>query len=126
LEKLGFGEKIKTIKSSNCIVFRSIGCPHPAVTLYIYRVGWTYPVRNSFTDLNLLKTLITVRLLLDRSDPPVRPVDPLLGRLQHQTGQTAWSDRLMSILAVNISLLFFGEVCLPNNILLSQKYLRAM
>ena len=25
LEKLGFGEKVKTIKSNDCIVFRSIG-----------------------------------------------------------------------------------------------------
>ena len=103
-----------------------------AMTLYIYRVGRLTPQEIMFTDLNLLRTLITVGFFLDRSDwsdPPVRPVGLLPYPLQHQTGQTAWSnrsDRLMPILAVNICLpLFFGKACLPKNILLNQNCLRA-
>ena len=61
----------------------SIGLdPQSAMTLYIYRVGKTYPVRKILiTDLNLLRTLITVEFLLDRSDSyrisySIRPVRP--------------------------------------------------
>ena len=38
------------------------------MTLYIYRVGWTYPARNPFIDLNLQKVLIVLGLQVDRSD----------------------------------------------------------
>ena len=127
LERLGFGEKIKTIKSSNCIVFWSIVCPQPAVTLYIYRVGSTYPASNSFADLNLLKTLITVSSWTgqthrsDRSIPcwagySTRPVRP-----PGQTGQTGWCQFWLS----TYTSLFFGKACLPKNIFLSQNCLRA-
>ena len=44
------------------------------MTLYIYRVGWTYPARNPITDLNLQKVLVVLGFQVDRSDPPVRPV----------------------------------------------------
>ena len=57
----------------------AIGFPQSAVTLYIYRVGWTYPARNLITDLNLQKILIIFEFQVDRSDrsdPPVRPVTP--------------------------------------------------
>ena len=41
------------------------------MTLYIYRVRWTYPARNSFTDLNLKNSNCT------RTPPrPVTPVGP--------------------------------------------------
>ena len=39
-----------------------------AVALYIYRVGWTYPVRNPFYRSESTKNLILLGLLLDRSD----------------------------------------------------------
>ena len=70
----------------------SIGLfPQSAVTLYIYRVGKTYPARNPIYRSRSTKTLITLGLLidrLDRSDPPARPVGLLPDQLQHQTGQT--------------------------------------
>ena len=47
------------------------------MTLYIYRVGWTYPARNPITDLNLQRVLVVLGFQVDRSDrsdPPVRPV----------------------------------------------------
>ena len=39
-----------------------------AVTLYIYRVGWTYPVRNPITDLNLQRVLVVLEFQVNRSD----------------------------------------------------------
>ena len=72
--------------------------PQSAVTLYIYRVRWTYPTRNLFYISKSTKISNCTRT-------PLRPVGLLPDRLQHQTGQTAWSyrsDRLMPILAVNI------------------------
>ena len=51
--------------------------PQSAVTLYIYRVGWTYPARNFFTDENLRNSLITLGLLIDRSDRSTLPVRPV-------------------------------------------------
>ena len=77
------------------------------MTLNIYRVRWTYPARNPFTDLNILKMLIIVGLLLDRSDrsdPLVRPVGPCRTGHSTSTGHTARSDRsdrLVPILAVS-------------------------
>ena len=81
-----------------------------AVTLYIYRVGWTYPAKNLFYRSRSTKILIVLGLLLDwsdKSDPPVRPVGLLPDRPQYQTGQTAWSDRSRPILVVNICLSVF-------------------
>ena len=58
---------------------------------------------------------------------PVRPVGPCRTGHSASTGQTARSDRLVPILAVNICPpCFFGKACLPKNILLSQNCLRAM
>ena len=72
-------------------------------------IGWDgfIPQRIPFTYLILQRILITVGLLLDRSDqsdPPIRSVGLLSDQLQHQTCQTDWSDRsdqLMTILAIN-------------------------
>jgi len=93
LEKLGFE---KRIKNSNCFVFWSIGYPQSTVTLYIYRAGWTYPVRNLYYRSRSIKILIWLRLLLDRSDrsdPPVRPVGPCRTGHSAPTGQTAHGCR---------------------------------
>ena len=72
------------------------------MALYIYRVGWTYPARNPFTDLNLQKVLIVLGLQADRSDrsdPPVRPVGIFRSDTQSRpvrplagTGQTSLFD----------------------------------
>ena len=70
------------------------------MTLYIYRVGWTYPTRNPITDLNLQRVLVVLGFQVDRSDPPVRPVGvarpatwsrPV--RLLSSTGQTSLFDQ---------------------------------
>ena len=45
-----------------------IGYPQSVVTFYIYRVGWTYPARKLFTDLNLQKVLVVLRFQVNRSD----------------------------------------------------------
>ena len=70
-------------------------------------MGWDglIPQGIPFTDINLQRTLITVGLPLDWSDPTVRPVGLCRTGYSAPTGQTArsdWSDRLMPILAVNI------------------------
>ena len=67
----------------------SIGLsPQSAVTLYIYRVGWTYPARNPvYRSKSIKKTLVVLGLYLDRSVPagqatvpqPVRPVGANFG-----------------------------------------------
>ena len=52
------------------------------VTLYIYRVGKTYPARNPVYISKSIKNSN-----YSRTPPrPVRPVGLLLGQLQHQTG----------------------------------------
>ena len=66
-----------------------IGYPQSAVALYIFRVGWTYPVKNLFTDLNLLKSLVVLGLCLDRSNRSA----PAESATSSKTDQTAWSDR---------------------------------
>ena len=43
-----------------------------AVTLYIYRVGWTYPAKNLFYRTGCTKNLNLLGLLLDRLDPSDR------------------------------------------------------
>ena len=64
----------------------SIGLsPQSAVTLYIYRVGKTYPARNPVYRSKSIKNPN-----YSRTPPrPVRPVGLLPDQLQHQTGQTA-------------------------------------
>ena len=66
------------------------------MTLYIYRVGWTYPARNLITRSKSIKIPSCTRIPLG----PVRPVDPTgeTGRLlpdglQRLTGQTARAYR---------------------------------
>ena len=96
-----------------------------AVTLYIYRVGRTYPARNPVYRSKSMKNPSCTRTL----PGSVRPVGPCRTGHSASTGQTARSDRsdrLVPILAVNICPLFFGKACLPKNILLSQNCLRAM
>ena len=65
--------------------------PQSAVTLYIYRVGWTCPARNSITRFKSMKITSCTRTLLG----PVRLVGPT-----DQTGrscQTSYgiTDRLV-------------------------------
>ena len=43
------------------------------MTLYIYRVWWTYPARNPITDLNLQRVLVVLGFQVDRSDQSVLP-----------------------------------------------------
>ena len=66
------------------------------MTLYIYRVGWTYPARNSIKKSKSIKIPSCTRIPLG----PVRPVDPtgqtgrlLPDRVQRLTGQTARAYR---------------------------------
>ena len=66
------------------------------MTLYIYRVGWTYPARNPITRSKSIKIPSCTRFPLG----PVRPVDPtgqtgrlLPDRLQRLTGRVDRSDR---------------------------------
>ena len=53
--------------------------PESTVTLYIYRVGWTYPTRNPIYRSKSMKISNCIRTL----HGPVRPARP--------TGQTGWS-----------------------------------
>ena len=100
------------------------------MTLYIYRVGWTYHARNPVYKSKFIKNPSCTRTL----PVPVRPVGP--------TGQTGRSlpdrpqcldrsDRSLRPVGANFGCqhmppLFFGKACLPKNILLSQNCLRAM
>ena len=71
------------------------------MTLYIYRVGWTYLVRNPIYRSKSIKILNYTRTPFG----PVRPVGSCETSYNAQTGQTAWSnqsDWLLPILAVNI------------------------
>ena len=81
------------------------------MTLYIYRVGWTYPARNPITDLNLQRVLVVLGFQVDRSDRS--DLTGQTGRCCQtgymvQTGQTAQkhrsdrSVRPVPILVVNI------------------------
>ena len=59
------------------------------MTLYIYRVGWTYPARNPY-----YRSRSTKNPYLTRTPPrPVRPVGPCQTGHNASTGQTARSDR---------------------------------
>ena len=98
------------------------------MTLYIYRVGWTYPTINPVYRSKSIKISSCTRTL----PGPVRPVGltgqtsrPLPDRPQC-LDRSYRSDRLVPILAVNIGPLFFSKACLPKHILLSQNCLRAM
>ena len=79
----------------------SIGLyPQSAMTLYIYRVGNTYPARNPVYKSKSIKISSCTRTL----PGPVRPVGPCRTGHNALTGQTARSyrsDRLVPILAVN-------------------------
>ena len=112
LEMLGFGEKVKEIKSSVCIDFDRLDIlnrPWP----FIF-IGWggLIPQVIPITYLDLQKTLFDSDSSLDRSDRSVpagqatvpRPVRPL-----GQTGQTGWCQFWLSTYAP----LFFGKACLP-------------
>jgi len=68
--------------------------PQSAMTLYIYRVGWTYPAKIPFTNLNLWKSLVVLGLCLDQSDRSDPPVGSYQTSYSAKTGQTAWSDWL--------------------------------
>ena len=66
------------------------------MTLYIYRVEWTYPAKNSITRSKSIKNFSCTRIPLE----PVTPVDPtsqtgrlLPDRLQRLTGLTARAYR---------------------------------
>ena len=93
-----------------------------AVTLYIYRVGWTYPVRNPVYRSKPMKNPSCTRTL----PGPVTPVGPCrtatVPRPVRPLGQTGWCQFWLSTYAP----LFFSKACLPKNILLSQNCLRAM
>ena len=70
------------------------------MTLYIYRVGWTYPARNPVYISKSMKNPSRTRTL----PGPVRPVGPCWTGHSASTGQTARPDRLdrlVPILAVN-------------------------
>ena len=58
--------------------------PQLAVTLYIYRVGWTYPVRNPVYRSKTIKISNCTRTLLG----PVRPVGRASLVTETPTGQT--------------------------------------
>ena len=92
------------------------------MTLYIYRVGWTYPARNPIYRSKSMKNPSCTRTL----PGPVRPVGPISQTLPDRPQCLDRSDRLVPILAVNICPLFFYKACLPKNILLSQNCIRAM
>ena len=47
------------------------------MTLYIYRVEWTYQARNPIIDLNIQKVLVVLEFQLDRSDRSDSPVRPI-------------------------------------------------
>ena len=80
----------------HCCVFDRLDALN-RLTLYIYRMGWTYPARNPFIDLNLQKkSLVVLGLCLE----PIRPVTPTgkTGRscqtgYRNMTGQTASAYR---------------------------------
>jgi len=61
------------------------------------RVGWTYPARNPIYRSKSMKNPSCTRTL----PGPVRPVGPCRAGHSASTDQTAWSDRLVPILAVN-------------------------
>ena len=76
------------------------------MTLYIYRVGWTYPTRNSITRAKSIKISICTRIPLGQ----VRPVEPtgqigrlLPDRLQRLTGQTARAYRSDRFVLSNVN-----------------------
>ena len=106
------------------------------MTLYIYRVGWTYPARNPITRSKSIKIPSCTRIPLGL----VRPVDPtgqtgrlLPDRLQRLTGQTARAYRSDRSVLSNANFgrqhmppYFFGKTYVPKNTLLDQNCLKAM
>ena len=98
------------------------------MTLYIYRVGWTYPARNPITDLNLQRVLVVLGFQVDRSDrsdPPVRPV----GVARPAT----WSRPVRPVCSTSANFgrqhmptYFFGDASMPKNKPLDQNCLKTM
>ena len=88
------------------------------MTLYIYRVGWTYPARNPVYRSKSIKISTCTRTL----SGPVRPVGPCRTGHSASTGQTGCCQFWLSTYAP----CFFGKAYLLKNILLSQNCLRAM
>ena len=75
--------------------------PQSAVTLYIYRVGWTYPARNLVYISKSIKIPSCTRTLLG----PVRPVGrirPATGKPQPVRPPTDTSQTGLPILVINI------------------------
>ena len=73
--------------------------PESVVTLYIYRMEWTYPARNPVYRSKSIKNLVVLGLYLDRSDRsdlPVRPVSPCWTGHSASTGQTGWCQFWLS------------------------------
>ena len=66
------------------------------VTLYIYRVEWTYPARNLIYRYKSIKTLVVLGLYLDRSDRSDLSVRPCRTGHSASTGQTGWCQFWLS------------------------------
>ena len=87
-------------------------------------IGWggLIPQEILFIDLNLWKTLVVLRLYLDRSDRSVPAGQATVPRPVRPLGQTGWCQFWLSTYAP----LFFGKACVPKNTLLDQNCLRTM
>ena len=68
------------------------------MTLYIYRMGRTYPARNPFYKSKSMKILICTRI----PHGPVKPVSHCQTGYRDQTAWVHQSDRLMPNLVVDI------------------------
>src|SRR6185503_8753999 len=97
-----------------------------AVTLYIYRVGKTYPARNHVYRSKSIKNSNCTRT----PPRPVRPVGPT-GQTDRAPAGSAWSDRLVRPLDANFGCqhmppcFFLVKLACKKNILLNQNCLRA-
>ena len=103
----------KESKKIKVILIWSIGFPNRPWPFIFIRWGRLTSQEIMFTDLNLLRTLIVLGLLLDRSDRsdlPVRPVGHARPSTDAQTGQTAWTHRLDRSVQVTAN---FGRQHMP-------------
>ena len=97
LEKLGLRDKSKGNEIVDLFCILIDWMPQSAVTLYIYRVGWTYPAINLVYISKSIKIPSCTRTLLGS----VRPVKPTgqtgrsyqTGYRKTPTGQTAYGHR---------------------------------
>ena len=89
LEKLGLRDKSKGNEIVDLFCVLIDWMPQSTVTFYIYRVGGLAPQEILLKDLNLLKSLVVLRLCLYRSDSPVRPIGRVRPATYVSTGQTA-------------------------------------